>query len=434
MNCRVVTVRVFVSVLNVAKTLLRKSEGNITTSFALTLIPLMTMVGISLDLSRVEGSARQVQYALDSAVLAASRELQDDAKDKDIEKKAQNYFNASLQANSVNATCGAVSLKIDRTEFHIDSSVTCEQKTTLSGLVGMNKLTFTRDSETRYGVGKLDVVFMFDTSGSMGEQGRMGDLQTAAKEAVKTILKSKVKKKGDVRIAISTYATSVNVGEEYFEAVTDFPPNEYTCTKWKKKKKKWTCENWKQLSATCVTGREGTHKYTSAPPGAGAWIAYDTTSCNSATLTPLTDIQGRLISAIETLPTSGSTAGHLGIAWSWYLLDPDWSTIWTGDAAPKPYDEPDLTKVAILMTDGEFNVDYMSNGDSFAHAKKFCDGMKAKGIQIYTVAFKAPKDGQEILKYCATTEGQYYSASSGDELSDAYKKIATSVSDLRISH
>lgn len=414
--------------------LLRSRQGNVATSFALTLIPLMTVMGMALDFSRAEGGGTHVQYALDGSVLAAARVLQENGSDKDIQAQAQTYFNSSVSANKSSITCGPVKIVVNRLTYTIDSQVTCSQSTTLSGIVGLSELSFTRKASTAYGVGKLDVVFMFDTSGSMGSQNRMTDLKKAAKDAVKTILSSQTKKEDDVRIAISTYGSAVNVGTEYFKAVTNAEPNTWECTKWKKKKGKYECQKWEQVTSTCVTGREGTQKYTDAAPGSGAWIKYDTTSCNSATLTPLTFNETELNSAIDSLPTSGMTAGHLGIVWSWYLISPEWSSIWPASAKPKAYDEPDLTKVAILMTDGGFNQDYMSNGDSFAHAKTFCDAMKAKGIQVYTVAFKAPSQGEEILAYCASSEGQAFSASSGQELSDAYQRIATSVSDLRISH
>lgn len=410
-------------------------RGNVATTFALTLIPLMTVLGLTVDFTRTEGSSEQAQYALDGAVLAAARAYQESASDAAIKKAAQDYFDAASNANGMSANCSPLVVKIIKLENSIDGTVSCKQPTTLSGIIGMSELEFVRNAKTVYGVGKLDVVFMFDTSGSMGNQNRMTDLQKAAKSAVQTIFQSKTKDKEDVRIAVSTYATSVNV-DTYFNAVTDLLPNTSVCTKWKKKKGKGKgkCEKWKKVTDTCVTGREGSNKYTAAAPGLGSWIAAATTDCNSATLTPLTSIQGHVISAIETLPTSGSTAGHLGIAWSWYLISPEWSGIWPAKSKPRAYDEPDSTKVAILMTDGEFNKDYMSGGDSFAHAKKYCDGMKAEGIVIYTVAFKAPQQGEEILAYCASGAGNAFKASSGQQLEDAYQKIATNISDLRLSH
>lgn len=409
----------------------RDRKGNVATTFALTLVPLMTVLGMTVDFSRTESSSSQVQYALDGAVLAAAKAQTGNASDTKIKAAGKTYFDAALAANTVTANCSAPVFSLPKDTGSVEGKVTCKQPTTVSGIIGLNELEFTRESKTLFGVGKLDVVFMFDTSGSMGNDDRMDDLQKAAKSAAQTIFQTKTKDKEDIRIAVSTYATSVNVGS-YFKAVTDEEPDQWDCERWKKKRGKWECKEWKQKTSTCVTGREGTQKYTDAAPGSGAWMDYETLSCNSATLTPLTSVQGKVISAIETLPTSGSTAGHLGIAWSWYLISPNWSSIWPEKSKPRAYDEPDSTKVAILMTDGEFNVDYMSGGDSFAHAKKFCDGMKADDIVIYTVAFKAPEKGEEILEYCATNSTLAFKASNGQQLDDAYKKIASNISDLRI--
>ena len=59
-------------------------------------------------------------------------------------------------------------------------------------------------------------------------------------------------------------------------------------------------------------------------------------------------------------------------------------------------------KIAILMTDGEYNTQYdvngintdrtpgagaAANGTSATQAKALCTGMKAKGIEVYTVGF-----------------------------------------------
>ena len=416
------------------KSVWRSTHGNIATTFALALVPLMAVLGLAIDFSRTEGSARQVQYALDGAVLAAARALQDAESDANIRGVAQDYFDAAISANGVIADCDAPSISILRNDHSIQGSVSCAQPSTFAAIMGVDEVDFTRTANTDYGVGKLDVVFMFDTSGSMGNDKRMLDLQHAGREAIKTILRSEVEEPGDVRIAISTYANAVNVGEEYFEAVTDEEPDQWECTRWERKNGRWRCKNYEQITSTCVTGREGTQKYTDAAPGSGAWMAYETTSCNSATLTPLTDHQGTLISAVSTLPTSGATAGHLGIAWAWYLISPEWSSIWPADSTPRAYDEPDSTKVAILMTDGEFNTDYMSGGNSFDHAKEFCDAMKADDIVIYTVAFKAPDEGEEILAYCASGAEFAFKASSGQQLSDAYQAIASNISDLRLSH
>ncbi|MCA8891259.1 MAG: hypothetical protein KDA56_05440, partial [Hyphomonas sp.] len=73
-------------------------------------------------------------------------------------------------------------------------------------------------------------------------------------------------------------------------------------------------------------------------------------------------------------------------------------------------------------------------GSSFDQAKKLCDSIKEEGVRVYTVAFQAPNQGKEILEYCASGTEFAFKAESADELTDAYTKIAQSISDLRITY
>ncbi len=59
-----------------------------------------------------------------------------------------------------------------------------------------------------------------------------------------------------------------------------------------------------------------------------------------------------LSSQIDALSAGGSTAGHIGLAWGWYLLSPNFSSILPAESQPADYEEPDVLKVVILMTDG----------------------------------------------------------------------------------
>ena len=116
---------------------LRERDGNVTMTFALTLIPLMMVAGLAIDFSRTEGSATQVQSALDGAVLAAARALQDDKTDAQIRQTGRVYYDATVSANNVNANCANPIFEIDRVNHQVASSVTCQERTTLSGLLGM---------------------------------------------------------------------------------------------------------------------------------------------------------------------------------------------------------------------------------------------------------------------------------------------------------
>nr|WP_070960278.1 pilus assembly protein [Hyphomonas sp. Mor2] len=218
------------------------------------------------------------------------------------------------------------------------------------------------------------------------------------------------------------------------------------------------------LTSTCVWERDGSEAFTDSTPGPGAYLAhrqawfeededhrdggvwkvghpnrpdhswYRGTECRNATPLGLTNDRTRLNTYVENLSAGGGTAGHLGVGWSWYLISDNWDGIFTGASAPLSFTEPDSEKVVILMTDGEFNAEiFPEQGSSDAQARALCDGMKLKSIKVYSVALNAPRAGRQVLQYCATDSDYYFEPETAAELTEAYRKIATSISDLRIS-
>lgn len=161
----------------------------------------------------------------------------------------------------------------------------------------------------------------------------------------------------------------------------------------------------------------------------------DPDSCNSSGQPRALDINAEDIATyIDGMVASGGTAGHLGIAWGRYLMSPDWADGFETDHKPLAWDEPDSSKIMILMTDGEFNSTYHGNlGTSYSQAQAHCDDAKNNdNVLIYTIAFNAPQAGQDILNYCSSGSDFRFDANNGQELLDAYTAIAASISDLRL--
>jgi len=88
-------------------------------------------------------------------------------------------------------------------------------------------------------------------------------------------------------------------------------------------------------------------------------------------------------------------------------------------------------KFILLLTDGANN---KSSWDK--DTLRRCDEAKAIGIEIYTVAFKAPSAGEKLLKKCASDVGYYFDAGRTDELVAAFKTIGNQVSRAipRVTH
>ncbi|WP_208249678.1 TadE/TadG family type IV pilus assembly protein [Rhizobium sp. T1470] len=88
-------------------------------------------------------------------------------------------------------------------------------------------------------------------------------------------------------------------------------------------------------------------------------------------------------------------------------------------------------KYIVFMTDGDNNND-TSGGRSYdTLTKATCDKAKGDGIEIYTVAFMAPTNGQALLKYCATDDNHYFKAESMSDLLAAFQEIGAKTSDQK---
>ena len=212
--------------------------------------------------------------------------------------------------------------------------------------------------------------------------------------------------------------------------------------------------------SSCASERIGADAYTDASPGSaylGRHYPADSNPCPSSTIVPLTPDRTLLKSKIDALSIGGSTAGQIGIAWGWYMISPEFGHLWPGASAPAAYGASELIKIAVIMTDGEFNTAYCNgvigkdagsgsgsssdhincnatNGSSASQALKQCQAMKQKGIVVFTVGFDLDtQSAKDLMRQCATNESYAYLASDGAALKEAFRSIAINISRLRLS-
>ena len=222
-------------------------------------------------------------------------------------------------------------------------------------------------------------------------------------------------------------------------------------------------------ASTCVSERPGAPPYSDAYPTVGSYVgrAYLDSSnpCPSVAVTPLSSNRVNLGKEIDKLQASGSTAGQIGIAWAWYMVSPHFASLWGEDSQPAAYDPTTTLKVAILMTDGEFNTPFRSgviaadagtgsggtnthinenatNGHPFTQSLALCEAMKAQGVVVYTVGFDLGTStggpgidtALEMLAACATSpDKHFFKAVSGTDLKEAFKSIGRDITRLRIA-
>jgi Flp pilus assembly protein TadG len=221
----------------------------------------------------------------------------------------------------------------------------------------------------------------------------------------------------------------------------------------------------------CATERTGADAYTdTAPSAAPLGMNYRTTAggaCITQEIQPLTDDKVVLHRLVNSLTASGSTAGHIGLAWGWYLLAPNFRYLWP-DSQIADYGKSKMVKAVIFMTDGDFNTPYCQgvvgagdapgksaassrinceapNGTSLEQAAALCrsikdpqgDGDPKNDVLLYTVAFEMDEVANaaaiDMLRACATTPQHYFQTGGDVTLAQAFAEIAQSLSELRLS-
>ena len=417
-------------------------QANIAMIVALSVLPVAAIAGFAIDFQLTTTQKNKMQLSLDSASIAGCRALQEGQTHEEVTQVVQKYFRSVNGLDGDAPACIDPEVSIGPNALTSDSG--CTQQTTLGAVAGIEEIDYSIHSACTYGIGKLDVAFVFDVSGSM-QGSRMQALKAAATESLDTLMPegNSSAEAGDVRVAMVAYNDSLNAGD-MFEAATGKPQNQ-TYSYYHYYYRRWFSIPYQ---TTCVYERIGDESFSDAAPNhsidventgsnnSGDYITganfWDRNECRDSEPLSLTNDKDVLKDYIDALDPEGGTAGHLGVAWGWYMISPEWN-----DHLESPanlYDEPDTAKALILMTDGDFNSEFnWQLGSSRSQAERLCDSIKDKNVTIYSVAFQAPSSGQAVLEYCSSDASTFFDPSNGQELTQAYQAIATSISDLRIT-
>lgn len=119
----------------------------------------------------------------------------------------------------------------------------------------------------------------------------------------------------------------------------------------------------------------------------------------------------------KALYAQGGTAssGAMSIAYN-RLTNPAEEAAHTGKNGQKS------RKVIVFLTDGNNN---RSVDD--VNTKQTCTQAKNQNVEVYSIAFKAPVRGQQLLKFCASTTDHYFDAQNRQDLIKAFEEIGAAV-------
>jgi Flp pilus assembly protein TadG len=410
----------------------RDTSGTVAIIAGFALLPIFTAAGMAVDFGHAMLIKSRMQTTLDSAVLAGGREFQLTSSAASAETSTRGFFTYRFAADTgISGHPHITGLTIDTSAYTIAAVARADIPTPFLRLIGTSSLGVTIKSSSGLGAAgtaqekDLEISMVLDVTGSMNDSSGSGnskihDAKLAAKDLVDIVMPTGFIGAQKTRVALVPFSQYVNVGP-YYRDVTDQNASG---------------------GNTCVTERTGDDAFTDKKPGSNRWISVFTPTSNhggsldcapAAQIMPLSNDKDALKASIDGYSANGWTAGHLGVAWGWYMLSHDWHDLWPVASRPNP-PSANVRKIVVIMTDGDYNTQYRNGMSSQSQAAELCTAMKA-GVTVYTIGFGTgmSQTAKDALKACATSETHYFSAEDGDQLRDAFRTIAISLTQLRLT-
>jgi Flp pilus assembly protein TadG len=381
-------------------------RGAVLVKFAIALVPLFTVAGVALDVSRIMLVKQKLSNAVDAAGIAVGRhpELATDDASALAQSFVEAHFPTKLLADLQAVTTIA-------TKKQIDVTATARIPMTFLQMLGYNSIDITATSMVLRQLRKIELVMVLDNSGSMAGT-RMTAMKASANTLVGALFGTETTSEY-VKIGLVPFSGAVNVGADKIGAawldsgglsqlhkedinisvpsgktlfnlfagltnvswggcvrarlsgydLTDEPPDpakgETLFVPYFAPDGPTTSYVNDYLSDASTPGSTAAEKQRYWPKYIGATVPAlpgnpppgPNYNCPASPILPLTNVKGTITSAIDGMLSSSTTVIPEGIAWGWRVLSP--GEPFTQGA---PYSDPDTIRFLILLTDGENNV------------------------------------------------------------------------------
>jgi Flp pilus assembly protein TadG len=424
---------------------------------ALAAVPVVGLVGASVDYSRAAAVQTAMQAAVDSTALALAKDAATSSAAQ-LQTKAQAYFGALF--TRTDAAPPTVSVNYTTTSgSHVVVAATSSVKTMFMGIMGFTQLPVVATSTSTWGNNRLRVALVLDNTGSM-TQGSPTSKISALKTATHNLLnqlQAAAAQNGDVYVSIIPFAKDVNVGASNYNADwIDWTAwnaangsnvqTGQTCTQtwWGQQctpTYTWTPANHNTWNG-CVTDRNQNNDTTNTSPASGGSFPAEQYSACPASLMPLSYDWTALNNKVDAMVANGGTNQPIGLAWGWESLT-------QGEPLSAPAEDPNYTyqHVVIILSDGLNTQDrWYGNGSSWssqvdARQELLCDNMRNAGITIYTIQVNTDNEAtSSVLQYCAGSKAgvadasKFYLLTTPNQIITTFNQIGVGLSKLRIAN
>jgi Flp pilus assembly protein TadG len=463
-------------------------RGAVAVQFAFLALPIALLCFGLLDMNRVGLQRRQLQEALDASTLIAARASV--TTDAQLDAIGDAAFAAEIAGLGISVPASASTFK-SGSDNSVVGTAQSDLKPIIANLWTNADVSVTALTTVKRAQGApVELVMVLDTTGSMAG-AKLTTLKTAATSLVDKLTVSGA---SNVKIGVVPFAQYVNVGianrnQSWVSVPADYSTTTttkgvcttvstkttcqtqtYACTKYTDGvpyastcSKSINCVT-KPITpvTTCTADKVTTNTYkfygcvgspaypknvTDTDPSR-VYPGFMNLTC-ATPLTPLVSTVSTVKAAITALTATGDTYIPSGLAWGFNMLS---SAQPLTDAAA--YDATGLNrkprKAMVLMTDGansklmnagngRHDVAPSPNPDSPAtgantYTAELCTNIKAKNIEVFTVAFNVTDAGiKTILKSCATDSSHYFDATDTVKLMEAFQSIADALRNIYIA-
>ncbi len=348
-----------------------RDESGVMVFFSIFLFVIILLVaGIGVDLMHFEMKRTQLQNTLDRAVLAAA-DLQQPL---DAAAVVQDYIDkAGIDATLTGAP--QVTSEINFKSVQANASLTVP--TQFIHMVGVDNLVAPAAAAAEEAIDGIEVVMVLDVSGSMGWNNKLVNLKPAAREFVDTILG--LAQVGDVTISIVPYNTQVNAGEALLSHYNASTEHSYShCVDFDAADFDTTALSPEQaLNRTAHFDPWGSSERAFPPVATAAQGGLQQPVCPTTGFSEIMVMSNnatQLHNKINSFQAGGNTSIDVAMKWATALVDPDTQPVISamiedGDVSnfnagrPVSFDEPQVLKVIVVMTDGENTSQYQLRED-----------------------------------------------------------------------
>ena len=387
----------------------------------LSILMLSAALGVAIDSARGYTAKSKLQGAVDAAALAGAKaHVQNE---DNISAEARMFFDANYDNDFMDGRITDFDAGVDEDTDNMVVQAVATIPTTFMQIFGMDEMVINSEARVAAKHTNLELAVVVDVTGSMNWIDTSGDvkiesLRSAGATLLTTIYGEQTSLPG-VYLSLVPYRAAVNVGPTRTSWLRDYDEEDFDPFSWR----------------GCVLARDAPKDQDDRPPnGVGNkfppyhwptdewkwWMDYvlgpydPNIVCPVNEVIPLTDQRATIADGIEALVarSGGGTQTSMGLVWGWRTVSPRWSGYWgapTPTDMPLDYDEPDLIKAIVFMTDGIADIGWelMAYGfldegnlgttnETLAEAEvntrlsTICEAIKDDGVKISRSCLRLP--------------------------------------------